>query len=50
MEDGTLKSEGDEGAERTLVLNKMISYWRNAKRRITYVFLNPPILTLVYFK
>lgn len=38
MEDGTLKSEGDESAERTLVLNKMISFWRNAKQRIMYVY------------
>ncbi len=40
MEDGTLKSEGDESAERTLVLNKMISFWRNAKHRIMYVLVN----------
>lgn len=34
MEDETLKSDGDESAERTLLLNKMISFWRNAKHRV----------------
>ena len=37
MEDETLKSDGDESAERTLLLNKMISFWRNAKHRDMYV-------------
>eukprot|EP00794_Sanderia_malayensis_P010229 gene10229-11278_t len=34
MENGTLASAGDYNATRTLQTNKMISFWRNAQKRI----------------
>ena len=35
MEDGTLvSSSGDHSAHKTLVINKMISSWRNAQKRV----------------
>ncbi|XP_048583688.1 DNA polymerase subunit gamma-1-like isoform X2 [Nematostella vectensis] len=35
LDDKTLVSAGDRSARRTLVTNKMISFWRNAHKRIT---------------
>ncbi|XP_031557247.1 DNA polymerase subunit gamma-1-like [Actinia tenebrosa] len=34
LDDGTLVTAGDRNARRTLVVNKMISFWRNAQKRI----------------
>ncbi|KAJ7388949.1 hypothetical protein OS493_034581 [Desmophyllum pertusum] len=34
MEDGTLVASGDHSAHKTLIINKMISSWRNAQKRI----------------
>lgn len=35
FEDGTLSTEAGLAAKRVLLLNKMVSYWRNARDRIT---------------
>ena len=35
MEDGTLAAEGGTEAQRILEINTLISFWRNAKKRIT---------------
>ena len=34
IEDGTLVASGDHSAHKTLIVNKMISSWRNAQKRI----------------
>ena len=34
IEDGTLVASGDHSAHNTLIINKMISSWRNAQKRV----------------
>lgn len=39
MEDGTLRAgRGGTNATRALEINKMISFWRNAHKRIRYTY------------
>lgn len=45
MEDGTLRAgHGGTNATRALEINKMVSFWRNAHKRIRYLLQFPAVV------